>query len=170
MFSRICFVLCLLTGIYSQNSAIVENCNANSVFLIKEVNIQPVVPIIGTNITITTMFESLIEVNDGYAKYECNLNGLPYNTLDSLCTQTTCPIILGTHTEYSVMACPDITGKLLCYIRWTNTESTEEYLCIKFILKINGSLRKNNFNGTNLKWFRNYSEPLAHNALVIYYR
>ena len=115
----------------------VSNCNTNSVFTITDLSVDPTVPVKGQNITVHTVFNVPNDVSSGLATYKFSLNGIPFTpTVDDLCTQTACPILSGTHDEYSSVTVPDIGGKVIVDMIWSDMTSTTTYLCLRTTLKL----------------------------------
>lgn len=46
-----------------------------------------------------------------------------------------CPITAGTHTDTSISAIPDFTGKVSCLIQW-KTMAAELLMCIQTVMKL----------------------------------
>jgi hypothetical protein len=115
----------------------VSNCNTNSVFTITDLSVDPTVPVKGQNITVHTVFNVPNYVSSGLATYKFSLNGIPFTpTVDDLCTQTVCPILAGNHDEYSSVTVPDIGGKVIVDMIWSDMTSTTTYLCLRTTLKL----------------------------------
>jgi hypothetical protein len=115
----------------------VSNCNTNSVFTITDLSVDPTVPVKGQNITVHTVFTVPNDVSSGLATYKFSFNGIPFTpTVDDLCTQTVCPILAGTHDEYSSVLVPDISGKVIVDMIWSDMTSTKTYLCLRTTLKL----------------------------------
>ena len=115
----------------------VSNCNTNSVFTITDLSVDPTVPVKGQNITVHTVFTVPNDVSSGLATYKFSFNGIPFTpTVDDLCTQTVCPILAGNHDEYSSVLVPDISGKVIVDMIWSDETSTKTYLCLRTTLKL----------------------------------
>jgi hypothetical protein len=115
----------------------VSNCNTNSVFTITDLSVDPIVPVKGQNITVHTIYTVPADVVSGVATYKISFNGIPFSpTVDDLCTQTPCPILAGLHDEYSSVLVPDISGKVIADMIWSDEASSTTYLCLRTTLKI----------------------------------
>jgi hypothetical protein len=120
----------------AQNSVSVSNCAPGSEFSVTGLSFAPSVPVRGENGTLATMYSVPQVVDAGSVKYSCVLNGLPvYSETLDLCSQTVCPIVVGSHTDYSISPVPDFSGKLVCTIDWHNTAGNE-LMCIQMLMKL----------------------------------
>jgi len=163
MFSRAVWLAFLMVA-NAQNSAVITNCDTTSIFQVQSLDIQPSVPVAGENITMSITYDAPVEVTDGIARYSCILNGLPYSSSNSLCSQTICPIPIGQHVEQSSSDYSGLTGKLVCTIEWLDMDEST-YLCVKSTIKLSGALRGSvvSYNMSAPSFYRNYSEPLSYN-------
>lgn len=165
MLSRICCFLAILGTAFGQNSASIANCDSSSIFKIQSLDIQPAVPVKGENVTTTVVYDAPIEVTEGVASYSCTLNGIPFKTSDDLCTQTSCPKMVGTHTEISNADYSSVSGKIVCEIKWVSKDSSQTYMCIKSTVRISNALRGSRIENFTMPTFELLeSEPLASNA------
>ena len=120
----------------SSNTVTVADCGVSPILKITDLSFSPLVPVAGQNGTLFTHYEVPTEITQGIAKYTCTLNGFPVlSDTKDLCTQTACPITAGHHDDTSESAIPDVTGTIVCKIKW-ETVNAEELLCIqtKFLL------------------------------------
>lgn len=63
------------------------------------------------------------EIAGGKADYSVTLNYLPLpTTTDDLCTQTSCPKVPGVYNETTHGTFPDVGGKVVSKIQWTNQD------------------------------------------------
>jgi len=126
----------------AQNSVQISNCDSNSVFKVVDVSVSPTVPVKNENITVHTIYTVPAEVSDGVAIYSCSFNGIPFQpTVDDLCKQTSCPISVGTHDEYSSVTVPNLGGKIVCDMKWMNSDQSVSFLCLRTTLKLSAGLR-----------------------------
>jgi hypothetical protein len=118
---------------------IVKVCDDAAVFKVESLTFTPANPIPGDSGSLVSVFNVPYQIDSGKSTYSCSLNGVPVwlETYD-LCTQTECPIMVGSHTSIGSAPIPDIVGKLDCKIRWSYGDTT--LMCVEFILKM-GSLR-----------------------------
>lgn len=125
----------LLLGL-AANTVAVSDCGTNPILKITDLSFSPTEPIPGQNGTLFTHYDVPYEITGGVAKYTCTLNGFPVlsDTYD-LCTQTACPVKAGHHDDTSESAIPDVTGTIVCKIKW-ETVTAEPLLCVqtKFVL------------------------------------
>ena len=125
----------------AQNSVSIKNCSPESEFSITALDFSPTTPIIGQNGTLHIAYDVPTTIDSGEVKYSCVYNGLPIlSQTDDLCKQTKCPIIAGSHDDYSISEVPKASGKVVCTIVWNKAE--KELLCIEITMKLNGMLRK----------------------------
>jgi hypothetical protein len=113
-------------------SVSVKDCSSGtSVFKVDALSFAPDAPVGGMNGTLHSIYEVPAEYNAGTVRYSCSINGLPvYDESFDICTQTTCPIVIGTHDDYSTSQVPDVSGKVVCKIIWTDL-SSNTLLCIQ---------------------------------------
>jgi hypothetical protein len=121
-----------------------KDCSSGtSVFTIKSLSFSPDAPIGGQNGTLHTIYEVPNMVSAGNTRYSCSLNGLPvYDESFDLCSQTACPINIGTHDDYSTSEVPDVSGKVVCKIEWTDTAGAK-LLCIQTTMTLSSVTQKN---------------------------
>ena len=119
------------------NQATVKDCSSGtSKFALRTVDFSPSVPVPGENGTLHSVYEVPEEVEAGTTRYSCTLNGLPvYDETSDLCSQTKCPIVIGTHDDTSISAVPSASGKVVCKIDWRDTKGTQ-LLCIQMTLQL----------------------------------
>jgi hypothetical protein len=132
---------CVVLG-FSQNSVSVSSCGgSDAAFAIQSLTFNPITPIVGQPGTLTSIYDVPIAVTGGKAHYTCTLNGLPVmdETYD-LCTQTSCPIGVGTHSDKSASDVPNVNGKVACTIQW-NDMAGAPLMCIKTAFKITTTLQ-----------------------------
>lgn len=76
------------------------------------------------------------DVTGGNAEYSVTLNYLPLPpTTDELCTQTSCPKPVGSYNETSHGTFPDVSGKLVTKIQWTN-QNEQPVWCAEQTFKV----------------------------------
>jgi hypothetical protein len=125
----------------AQSTVTVSDCAPGSLFTITDLGFSPSAPIPGQSGTLLTSFKAPVSVESGKTRYTCTLNGLPvYDETLDLCSQTACPITAGDHSEKSISAVPDTTGKVICNISWRNNDD-KELLCIQMVMKLVKYLR-----------------------------
>jgi ML domain len=149
----------------AQNSVQVSNCNSNSVFKVVDLSVSPTVPVKNENITIHTIYSVPAEVSDGVAMYSCSFNGIPFSpTVDDLCKETGCPISVGNHDEYSSVTVPNLGGKIVCDMKWMNSDQSVSFLCLRTTLKLSAGLRGQAENITleRTKFASNSTEVVAY--------
>ena len=126
----------------AQNSVQVSNCDTNSVFKVVDLSVSPTVPVKNENITLHTIYSVPAEVSEGVAVYSCSFNGIPFvPTVDDLCKETGCPISVGNHDEYSSVTVPNLGGKIVCDMKWMNSDQSVSFLCLRTTLKLSSGLR-----------------------------
>ena len=140
MFTRALALLALTASAFSQVT--VKDCDGSSLFKVNSLSFSPDIPVPNTNGTLTLDYIVPKEVVGGTSYYSCSLNGLPvWSDHYDLCTQTVCPISVGTHHEDGEAPVPNVSGKLDCKIHWKDS-SEKSLLCVEFIMKLGaGSLR-----------------------------
>jgi hypothetical protein len=127
-------------GALSASQAVVKDCGAgSSLFTIKNLDFSPSLPVPGQNGTLHSIYEVPTEITSGTSRYSCTLNGIPvYDEKVDLCTQTACPIVMGTHDDYSISQVPDTTGKVSCKIDW-RSPAGNQLMCIQMVLTLSKS-------------------------------
>lgn len=124
------------TSVYAQNSVSISNCNPESVFEITKLAFDPANPIPGQNGTLILDYTVPYIITSGSVHYTCNYNGLPiYDQIFDLCSQTSCPIVVGVHNDNTISPIPNASGKVTCTIQWFDT-TDHELLCINMALKL----------------------------------
>jgi hypothetical protein len=127
-----------LLGLVAAQST-VKLCESDTVFKVESLTFTPIYPVSGTNGSLVTVFDVPYQIDSGKSTYSCDLSGLPvWSETYDLCTQTECPIMVGSHTTVGSTAVPSVSGKLDCKIRWSYGDTT--LMCVEFILKL-GNLR-----------------------------
>jgi hypothetical protein len=122
---------------YAQNSISISNCNTGSVFQITKLGFEPTNPIPGQNGTLFVDYNVPNEITSGSVLYKCNYNGLPvYSETFDLCSQTSCPVVSGSHSDKSISPIPNTNGKVICTIQWSDAVTNNELLCISMTLKL----------------------------------
>jgi hypothetical protein len=123
--------------VFAQNSVSVKDCSpSDALFQVDKLSFEPSVPVPGQNGTLFTTYTVPTPVDGGKTRYSCTLNGLPvYDEQFDLCTQTTCPITIGQHTDTSTSAVPSTSGKIDCLISWYDS-SNKPLMCIEMIFKL----------------------------------
>jgi hypothetical protein len=127
----------LLAVLAAANQATLKDCSsASSEFTIRSLDFSPASPVPGENGTLFSVYEVPVQVDAGTTRYSCTLNGLPvYDETTDLCSQTKCPIEIGTHDDTSISAVPSASGKVVCKIDWRDTAGTQ-LLCIQMTLQL----------------------------------
>lgn len=149
------------------SSVSVKDCAPGSIFRVSAVDFSPVTPVAGQNGTLHTVYDVPVQVDAGTARYSCTLNGLPvYDETFDLCSQTACPIGVGTHDDHSISAVPATSGKVSCKINWANTAGTQ-LMCIQMSLTLDAAATTKSLRGpaatyTPPKLFHSHTlEPVA---------
>jgi hypothetical protein len=130
----------------------VKDCSSGgSVFKVVSLSFSPDTPVGGQNGTLHSVYTVPEGITGGTTKYSCSLNGLPvYSETVDLCSQTACPIGVGTHDDYSTSAVPAVSGKVSCTIDWRSTDN-RRLLCIQTIMNVAaaafGTEEKKNLRG-----------------------
>ena len=147
------FLFASLLAAISYGQASVKDCNTGSVFAVTGLAFSPSIPIAGENITLSLAYKAPSEVSAGTVDYKCDLNGLPvWSDKMDLCTQTVCPIASGQHNDISESPVPNVSGKVVCTIKWSDLNG-KNLLCIESVLKITGQgLRGSLGSGENKLW------------------
>jgi hypothetical protein len=138
----------LATGL---STVSVKDCSSGtSVFRVNALSFAPDSPIGGQNGTLHSVYTVPDEYNAGTARYSCSINGLPvYDESFELCSQTSCPITVGTHDDYSISEVPDVSGKVSCKIEWTDL-SHNQLLCIQTVMILTSISEKKNLRGKSM--------------------
>ncbi len=162
----------LISALFSAAAAqvTVTDCAAGkSAFTVKSLDFSPVTPIAGTDGTLHTVYDVPAPVTAGKARYSCVLNGLPvYDETMDLCSQTTCPIVTGTHDDKSTAQVPKVSGKIACKIEWTGSDGSE-LMCIQTVMKFAASSTEKYLRGVSqgpIHFVPPVQEPSK--ALVLY--
>lgn len=114
---------------------IVSDCGVRPILKITDLSFSPLVPVAGQNGTLSTHYDVPYEITAGIAKYTCTLNGFPVlSESQDLCTQTACPITVGHHDDTSESAIPDVTGTIVCKIKWETAAAEDMCIQTKFLL------------------------------------
>ena len=121
----------------AQNSVTLKDCSPdNAVFTVDKLTFDPSVPVPGQSGSLITTYTVPVQVASGRTHYMCSLNGLPvYDEWLDLCTQTSCPITVGQHTDTSASTVPSSQGKIDCLISWYDS-SNVPLMCIDMIFKL----------------------------------
>jgi hypothetical protein len=121
----------------TSTTATVKDCSSGtSEFTVRSLDFSPSAPVPGENGTLLSVYEVPVQVDGGKTRYSCTLNGLPvYDETTDLCSQTTCPIAVGTHSDTSISPVPSASGKVVCKIDWRDEEDTQ-LLCIQMTLQL----------------------------------
>jgi hypothetical protein len=108
----------------------ITDCSSSAAkFSILNLDFYPDPPTKNQNATITMLYDVPILVDSGKVDYSITLNGLPvYSETTELCSQTDCPITIGSHNDSSVFLWPDISGKVVAKTIWKD-DSGKELLC-----------------------------------------
>ena len=124
--------LFMIAGLITGSVGKITDCSSSSSkFHIQSLEFYPDPPTRNQNATITMIYDAPILVDNGKVDYSITLNGLPvYSESTELCTQTTCPINIGTHNETSVFLWPDVSGKVVAKTVWKD-EAGAELLCFQ---------------------------------------
>lgn len=91
-------------------------------------------PIPNQNATLWMDYDLYSTITGGHALYSYNLNGLPYNEMYDLCSQTVCPKYPGEYNDSTTQIFPDFSGKLVTRIEWFN-QNDEPVLCLESIYR-----------------------------------
>jgi len=153
----------------AQNSVQVSNCDPNSVFNVVDLSVTPTVPVKNENITVHTVYTVPAEVSAGVSSFSCSFNGIPFTpTVDDLCKETGCPISVGEHDEYSSVTVPNIGGKIVCDMKWMDSDQSVMFLCLRTTLKLASSLRGRfeNMDLERTKFYSNSTEVVAYEPNV----
>ena len=169
MLSKILMGFGLIVG----SSGKITDCSStSSKFHIQSLEFYPDIPTRNQNATITMIYDAPIMIESGKVEYSVNLNGLPvYSETDELCSQTNCPINVGTHNETSVFTYPDVSGKLVTKTIWKDS-SGNELLCFQTSSTTSVFNNKNNLRGSNKinhNSFKNFINESYSTCLVPYY-
>ena len=132
MLAKMFMVAGMISGfIVGSVGKIVDCSSSTSKFSIQSLEFHPDPPTKNQNATITMIYDAPVLVDNGKVDYSITLNGLPvYSETSDLCTQTACPINIGTHNETSVFLWPDVSGKVVAKTVWKD-ESGAELLCFQ---------------------------------------
>lgn len=122
---------------YGVTSAVLSNCGtSNDLAVVNNYGLNPDNPVANQNFSLWIDYTLNTDVQGGLAMYEANMNGLPYYEEHDLCTQTTCPILIGRYNETSKPATfPDFVGRLITTITWQN-ENGKQIFCVKGTFKV----------------------------------
>lgn len=94
-------------------------------------------PVGGDATELWVAYDLKSELTGGTATYSVTLNGIPFApTVDDLCTQTSCPKIVGSYNETSNSTFPsNINGKIVSRIQWIN-QNSEPVWCLESTFRI----------------------------------
>ena len=136
----------LLTGIVAAVAtavASVSDCSTPTApFKISRLALRPDPPTPGLPVALDLEFSNtgpeITSANAGVAATSITLNGLPFTDSKPLCDDTACPIVVGFNNRSSETTWPDVTGKVVSTIRWTDAANTE-LLCIQTSVRVGAS-------------------------------
>jgi len=84
---------------------------------------SPENPVAGDTTEFWVAYDLKSDITGGNAAYSIKLNGIPLPvTNDELCTQTSCPKVAGSYNETTNGIFPDVSGKVVSRIQWTNQD------------------------------------------------
>lgn len=157
----------LFLGLIAATTASVKvtDCSSGtSVFKVDALGFAPDSPVGGQNGTLHAVYEVPSEYNAGIVKYSFTINGLPvYDESFDICTQTKCPITVGTHDDYSTSEVPAVSGKVVGKILWTDT-SDNTLLCIQTSMVLSSgkkALRGQHFHLYTHNFNKTYKYPIV---------
>lgn len=115
----------------------ISNCGKNSIFTITQLSLSPSNTVRGgENVSLTLLYTSPVIVSEGSVKTSVTYNFIPLSpTTSQLCSQTSCPIQIGTNNASSTFIFPEgVSGSVVSKVVWENSAG-KELLCIKVSLK-----------------------------------
>ena len=115
---------------------VVQNCGLptdTAQFL--NASFLPDAPKPGDAVTLSFAYALTKPIVSGTAVYSITLNGIPFNTKEDLCTQTSCPKDPGTYIEWSHSTFPQISGKAVSKIQWMDQDNAE-VVCIQYTVRV----------------------------------
>jgi hypothetical protein len=120
--------------------ATITDCSAPTApFKISRLALRPDPPTPGLPVVLDLEFSNsgpeITPANAGVAATVITLNGLPFSDSKPLCDDTACPIATGFNNRSSETTWPDVTGKVVSTIRWTDAADTE-LLCIQTTVRV----------------------------------
>lgn len=120
MFLRGLKAIAAVTG-----TVVVTNCGGpNDAANITSTNFLPADVSPGVATVFTVNYDLGTPITGGTATYSYSLNGIPFSpTISDLCSQTECPKLVGPQTEVSKSTFPDVTGKIVSKIQWTDQDN-----------------------------------------------
>ena len=123
----------------------VTDCSVPSApFKISRLALRPDPPVSGQTVALDLEFTNtgpdITPANAGIAATSISINGLPYSDAKPLCEDTACPIVSGFNNRTSETTWPDVTGKVVSTIRWTDAANAE-LLCIQTTVRVGASPR-----------------------------
>jgi len=132
-------------------TASILDCSApDAPFKISRLSLRPDPPTPGLPVALDLEFTNtgpeITPANAGSASTTVTLNGLPFSDSKPLCDDTACPIVVGFNNRSSETTWPDVTGKVVSTIRWTDAADAE-LLCIQTTVRV-GSLRGTGLDST----------------------
>lgn len=147
-------------------TASIVDCSAPAApFKISRLALRPDPPVPGLPVALDLEFTNtgpeITPANAGMATNSIVLNGLPYSDSKPLCDDTACPLVVGFNNRTSETTWPDVTGKVVSTIRWTDAASAE-LLCIQTTVRV-GSLRGSSTTTAPLLPFLQQSRPTRTN-------
>ena len=135
------FVLAFLSLI-AFSKAGVTDCNASSIFRPTKLGLEPPVPIVGETVKMLVEFENPgPQVTAGTVTTTVTLNFIPFSpTVEALCQNTACPIVVGHNDRSTSSVWPDVKGNIITTSVWNSVEG-DNLLCVKTSVKVGQNLR-----------------------------
>lgn len=129
-------IVIILLSLVRLSISTIQDCDSSSLFRPIILELVPDPPIRNQPLFLNLVFYNPGEnINDGTAKINIDINGLPYSETQSLCETTQCPILNGYNNRSSITDWPDLTGKVVSRITWTDIYE-KSLLCIELHIKI----------------------------------
>ena len=122
----------LIFSLFATGLASISDCSAGkSLFVVNGLGFWPDPAVKNANSTISFAFSNPGPVvSVGTVKYTYTYNFIPLTpTIEDLCTQTTCPIAVGSYNQSSSSTFPDLSGSINIKVEWLNSDS-KQLLCV----------------------------------------
>jgi len=118
-------LLSILTAMIVGSTITLRNCGTSSdQATITSLGFSPENPAPGDTTYLWVAYDLKTPITGGTATYTTTFNGIPLPaTKEDLCTQTACPKAPGSFNETSSSEFPNVSGKVVSKIAWTNQDA-----------------------------------------------
>lgn len=118
-------------------AASIRDCSINqNIAQITSLSIEPQIPVVGDNVTITVQYNLLQDITNGTVQYLASFNGIPFNPVtESLCSSIACPQYTGSYTQIGSNIIPDVSGKIVLTTTWNN-QNNQQIWCVETTFRL----------------------------------